>query len=174
MKPLNGRHAEPSPTLILGIGNIIMGDEGFGVQVVRRLKELNLPDNVKVEEGGVGGFNLLGSLEGVSRVIVVDVMMADMEPGEVCFFKPGPALAEPGKRIISFHQVGILELVQMWGLLGHQPELFFLVTRPQKLEWGTELSTPLQAAVPKAVSLLEEMCRDDFASLERSLDICTS
>jgi len=171
---LNREHAEPQTTLILGIGNIIMGDEGFGVHVARRLKEIDLPDNVRVEEGGVGGFNLLGSLEGTSRIIVVDVMMTDIAPGEICLFQPGPSFAEPGKTILSFHQVGVLELVQMWSLLGHEPEVFFLVTRPQKLAWGTELSAPVEKATGKAVRLLGELCRDNFASLERRSSVCTS
>ena len=96
--------ASSEKNLILGVGNIIMGDEGFGVHVTRRLKEIGLPDDVVVEEGGVGGFNLLSSLDGIKRVIVVDVMMADVTPGDVLLFKPGPDFGEPGKRIISFHQ----------------------------------------------------------------------
>ena len=166
-------HSSPGTTLIIGVGNVIMGDEGFGVHVVRALGGAGLPAAVRIEEGGVGGFNLLGSLEGVGRVIVVDVMMADIAPGEVLFFKPGPGFGEPGKKIISFHQVGVLELVQMWGLLGHQPEIFFLVTRPEKLEWSTELSAPVRKAVDKAVRLLKEMSADDFAVLERSQSLCT-
>jgi hydrogenase maturation protease len=170
---LTGRQTELQTTLILGVGNIIMGDEGFGVRVAQRLKGLDLPDNVKIEEGGVGGFDLLGSLEGIQRVIVVDVMMADIEPGEVCLLKMGPEFAEPGKRIISFHQVGVLELVQMWNLLGYQAEVFFVVTRPQKLEWSTELSAPVKEAADKAVNLLQDLCFKNFADLERSLDTCT-
>ncbi|RLG93697.1 hypothetical protein DRO37_07580 [Candidatus Bathyarchaeota archaeon] len=171
---MNGEHAEPQTTLVLGVGNIIMGDEGFGVHVAQRLKEIDLPKNIRVEEGGVGGFNLLGSLEAVSRLIVVDVMMTELVPGGRCISRPGPDFAEPGKTIMSFHQVGVLELVQMWRLLGHDPEVVFLVTRPQRLEWGTELSAPVNEAADKAVSLLKKLCYDNFASLERSLNVCTS
>jgi hydrogenase maturation protease len=160
-------------TLILGVGNIIMGDEGFGVHVVRSLRDIELPDNVRVEEGGVGGFNLLGLLEGVRCLIVVDIMMTDKHPGELLFFKPGQGLGEPGKKIISFHQVGVLELVQMWGLLDYEPEIFFLVTRPEKLEWGMELSPPVRRAADKAIRLLNELCLDNFAGLERSVSLCT-
>ncbi len=160
-------------TLILGVGNIIMGDEGFGIHVARRLKKYGLPPGVRVEEGGVGGFNLLGSLEGVSRVILIDVMMIDLAPGEVCLFKPGPDFHEPVKNIVSFHQVGILELVQMWGLLGYEPEIFFLVTRPEKLDWGMELTPTVDAAVAKAAGLLAEVCHDNFNALERSVNLCT-
>ena len=158
-------------TLVLGVGNVVMGDEGFGVHVVRRLKEVDLPSSVKVEEGGVGGFNLLGSLEDVERLIVVDVMMLDTAPGELRLLKAGPELKEPGKRIVSFHQVGILELLQMRELLGQVPETVFLVTRPVKLEWGTELSTPVQQAADRAVQLIPQLCQESFE--EGSYTLCS-
>ena len=90
-------------------------------------------DYIKVEEGGVGGFDLLGTLEGIQRVIVVDVMMADIEPGNVRLYK-GRDLAEPGKRIVSFHQIGVLELVQMWGLLGYK--LRYSSWLPDRRNWS--------------------------------------
>ena len=138
---------EQSPegvTLILGVGNVLLGDEGFGVHVARRLKEVKLPDYIRVQEGGVDGFNLLGHLEGVARLVIVDVMMIDYPPGTLVLFEPGAGLAEPGKRIVSFHQVGVLELIQMGGLIGYQPEVFFLVTRP---EIATELTDTFITAV---------------------------
>ena len=162
----------PQVTLILGVGNIIMGDEGFGVHVARQLKDTELRGDVRVEEGGVGGFNLLGSLEGVKRVIVVDIMNRDIPPGDVLFFKPGADFSEPGKRIVSFHQVGVLELVQMWGLLGYKAEVFFMVTRPQRLEWSTKLSPEVQLAATKAVKMAKELCQDNFARLQGGM-LCT-
>jgi hydrogenase maturation protease len=165
---------DKAATLVLGVGNAILGDEGFGPQVVRRLNEAGLPAGVRAEEGGVGGFNLLGSLEGVERLIVVDVMITDVPPGEVRLFKPGPGFGEPGKRIISFHQVGVPELLQMWALLGHEPEVYFLVTRPEKLAWGTELSPSVRGAVDKAVRLIENIVASNFAALERSASACTT
>jgi len=162
---------EPT-TLILGLGNILLGDEGFGVHVARRLRELKLPDNVRVEEGGTGGFNLLGHLDGVERLVVVDAMMLDSSPGELLLWKPGPNFRESGKNIISFHQVGIIELVHMWGLLGHEPEILFLVTRPEKMEASMELSPCLRSAAGQAAKLIEKLCANNFADLERSKDLC--
>jgi hydrogenase maturation protease len=155
-------------TLILGVGNVVMGDEGFGVHVARKLEENELPPGVRVEEGGVGGFNLLGTLGDIQRVIVVDVMMMDLPPGDICLFKPGPDFRGPEKNIVSFHQIGVLELVQMWGLIGKEPEVFYLVTCPERLEWSMELTPPVAIAVEKAVDLLDEICNDSFAALERS------
>ena len=160
-------------TLVLGIGNILLGDEGFGAHVARELKQVELPDSVRVEEGGVGGFNLLGLLEGIKRLIVVDVMMTEIPAGELLLFKPGLDFTEPGKRIISFHQVGVVELIQMWSLLGYQPELYFVVTRPEKMEWSTELSPPVQNAAEKAIKLITELSNNNFTGLERSQELCT-
>ena len=160
-------------TLILGVGNIILSDEGFGVHVARKLKDAELLPDVKVEEGGVGGFDLLALLEGTRRVIVVDVMMMDLAPGDICLFKPGPGFREPGKNILSFHQVGVPELVSLWGLLGHEPDVYLLVTRPEKLDWGMEMTPSVAAAADKAVDMLKDICRDNFARLERSVSVCT-
>jgi hydrogenase maturation protease len=159
-------------TLILGLGNILLGDEGFGVHVARRLKEFKLPDYVRVEEGGVGGFNLLGYLDGVERLVVVDVMMLDSPPGEIFLRKPGPNFRESGKNVISFHQVGIIELAHIWGLLGYEPEVLFLVTRPEKIQPSMELSPCLRNAAEQAAKLIEKLCMNNFANLERSKDLC--
>lgn len=152
--------AENGATLVLGLGNVLLGDEGFGIHVVRHLRDFKLPGNVRVVEGGVGGFNLLGHLDGVKRLLVIDVMMTDSPPGELSLFRPASDFGEPGKRIVSFHQVGILELLKMWGLLGYEPEIIFLVTRPEKMAWGMELSPPLQSAVDEASRLIQRLCVD--------------
>ena len=145
-------------TMVLGLGNLLLGDEGFGIHVIRRLKEAELPQHVSVVEGGVGGFNLLGYLDGVKRLLVVDVMMMESPPGKIHLLKQKPK--EPGKTILSFHQVGVLEVIKMWGLLGYQPEITFVVTRPERMEWNTELSPPLQPAVDEASELIKRLCAD--------------
>lgn len=145
-------------TMILGLGNLLLGDEGFGIHVIRRLKEAELPQHVNVVEGGVGGFNLLGHLEGVRRLLVVDVMMMESPPGEIHLLKQKPE--EPGKTVLSFHQVGVLELIKMWRLLGYAPEITFVVTRPERMEWNTELSPLLQSAVDEASELIQHLCAD--------------
>ena len=148
-------------TMVLGIGNIIMGDEGFGLHVIRRLKEIGMPDNIILEEGGVGGFELLGSLQGIEKLVVVDIMMLPLPPGELKVFEPGNPPSEPGKAIVSFHQIGVLELINMWQMIGNkEPEVTFVVTRPQTIDWGTELSQPLKPAVEKAAAMIKNLCAD--------------
>ena len=162
-------NADNKATLILGLGNVLLGDEGFGVHVAHRLQGCVLPDDVRVVEGGVGGFNLLGYLEGVKRLIIVDVMMHESPPGQLVLLKPGTKLDEPGKRLMSFHQIGVLELLKMWSLIGEQPEVYLLVTRPECLDWNTELSPALQSACAEAVEVIKGLCAK---SSERNYETC--
>jgi hydrogenase maturation protease len=154
-------------TLILGAGNIAAGDEGFGVHVARRLGKMELPPGIKVIEGGVGGFDLLGHLEGVDRLIVVDIIALENPPGELFLFKPGGTSIEPGKKVVSFHQVGILELIQIAAVIGYEPEVFFLVTPPETMSWNFELSPALSQAADRAVRFLKDMAIGNFEGLKK-------
>jgi hydrogenase maturation protease len=149
----------PSSAMILGLGNVLLSDEGFGVHIVHRLQQAGLPHCVRVEEGGVGGLNLLGLLEGISHLLVIDVMMLPSAPGVIKLIAPDSPPAEPGKSVMSFHQVGILEVLTLSGLIGCRPETSFLVTRPQVMEWGTRLSPALEASVDKAIDVTRQWCR---------------
>jgi hydrogenase maturation protease len=162
-------NAESRTTLVLGLGNVLLGDEGFGVHVIRQLRGCELPVDVRVVDGGVGGFNLLGYLEGVKRLIIVDVMMHESPPGQLLLLKPGTKLDEPGKRLMSFHQIGILDLLKTWSLIGDEPEVYLLVAVPERLEWSTELSPALQDACAEAVEVIKDLCAN---SVERNYQIC--
>ena len=154
-------------TLILGAGNIAAGDEGFGVHVARRLAKMELPEGVRVLEGGIGGFDLLGPFEGGGRLIVVDIMALDQPAGDLFLFKPGGTSIEPGKKVVSFHQVGILELIQIAAIIGRNPEVYFLVTPPETMDWSFDLSPVLSKAADEAVEFLENIIKDDFAGLKK-------
>ena len=151
--------------MVLGLGNILMGDEGFGVHVVRRLQQSELPCQVRIVEGGVEGLNLLGHLEGIKRLLVVDVMMIDIKPGELRLIEAEQMPGEPGKQIVSFHQVGVLELMHLAELIGYQPEVTFLVTRPEIMDWNMELSPKLQSAVDQAVEEVRKWCNKSTVAI---------
>ncbi|MDV2989656.1 MAG: hydrogenase maturation protease [Dehalogenimonas sp.] len=143
-------------TLILGIGNVIMSDEGFGIHVLRDLKQYTFPDHIRLHDGAVAGFDLLGYLEGVERLVIVDVMITDLEPGEIGWMEMDARFNAPNKTDLSFHQIGIIELLQIAELIGYKPRVQFLVTRPEKLEWGFELTPKARQAADKAVAYLVE------------------
>lgn len=163
----------PFPTtLILGVGNILLGDEGFGVHVIRKLRNATLPGYVRLEEGHTGGLNLLGTLEGIERLIVIDAMITDLPFGHIKIIRPDAGLREPNKRAVSFHQVGIIELIKIWGLIHPEPDLYFLIARPFTMEMSMELSPEMEIAAVRAAGLIIELCGDNFAGLERRQSLC--
>jgi len=142
--------------LVLGVGNEALCDEGFGIHVARRLKDVCLPENVRVQDGGVAGLDLLGSITDIDRLIVVDAMITDLEPGSIGYFELNESINAPNKTNFSFHQLGIAEILQIGALMGHKPEVEFVVARPEKLELGFEMSEAMQKAVDKTVNYLTE------------------
>ncbi len=97
-------------TLILGVGNILLSDEGVGVHLVRRLEASDLPEDVEVLDGGTAGYELLGFVRGRKRIVLVDCVAADEPPGTVIRASPDE-LELSWTRSFSAHQTGLRELL---------------------------------------------------------------
>jgi len=103
-------------TLVLGLGNIIMGDEGVGVHVVRALEKRQLPANVKCLDGGTGGFILLEPLQEAGRVILIDAA-ADGNPlGTVT--RTTPRFARDYPPTLTAHDIGVKDLLDAFYMQG--------------------------------------------------------
>jgi len=158
-------------TLIMGVGNILRMDDGFGIHVISKLREIYLPEEVRLVEAGTRSLDCLAELDGVTRLIAVDVMISDVPPGEI-FILDTKGLSEPGKRAVSCHQIGILEFLQMAELIGYRPVAFILGTRPVSLDWGTMLTPPVEKAARLAVDFLKRMCLNNFCGIEGGVLKC--
>jgi len=148
------------PILVLGIGNILLKDEGVGVHAVRELTARaergrpTLPDDVELYDGGTFGIDLLDTIANRRKVIVIDAVRADAAPGTVLRFTAAD-LVRPGRPDLSLHQVGLFETLAMARQLGCAPEevvIFGIV--PMALEPGLELSPQVAAVVPRVVDLV--------------------
>lgn len=132
--------------LVLGIGNILMGDEGVGVEVVRHLQELSLPPEVSCLDGGTGGFNLLGPLQEARRVILIDATVDGSPLGTVRRLRPRYAKDYP--RTLTAHDIGLKDLLDAFYLLGDVPEvILFAVSIAPLQEMHLGLSAALAARV---------------------------
>jgi len=145
------------PVLLLGIGNILMRDDGVGVHVVNRIIESgnDIPGDVEVLDGGTAGYDLVPYMQGRKKIVIVDALKADDEPGAVYRFKPEHGIA--GGRGYSLHQVGILEVIRTLRMTGHDPEIEIIGIVPEDIStMGLGLSGSLERALPRAVSIVVE------------------
>ena len=142
------------PILILGIGNILLRDEGVGVRVIEQMQKMHLPDDVELVDGGTAGADLLDVLAERRKVIVIDAVQADCEPGSVLRFTPDD-LACPDRAGVSLHELGLGEALAMTRQLGCAPkEVIVFGIKPKELGCGLELSEEIAASVPKVIELV--------------------
>ena len=146
--------------MILGVGNLLLSDEGVGVHVANKLMEMDLPAGVEVIEGGTDGFRLMNFVTEADRLIVVDAVKGGSPPGSIYRFDIKDAPSSPDAFKTSVHQIGILEVVHLSELIGQTPKTTVIGVEPGSLEMGMELSPEVQEKIPKIIELiLEEVKR---------------
>jgi len=143
------------PRLILGVGNLLLRDEGVGVHLISALRGRELPDDVELCDGGTASFDLLDTLAGRRQVIIIDAVQTGSEPGTIFRFTPEDISASR-EQPTSLHQVGLLETLDVAKhLLDSAPEeVVILGIESQEVSWGLELSAEVEAAVPKVIELI--------------------
>jgi hydrogenase maturation protease len=144
------------PILVLGIGNALLRDEGIGVHVVRALAEQALGPEVEVLDGGTAGVDLLEAIADRRKVIVIDAIRAEGEPGDILRFTPDDLVPET-QSAMSVHEFGLLQTLTAARHLGCSPaEVVIFGVKPKEIVWGTELTAELAAAVPRVAALVRE------------------
>ena len=147
--------------LVLGIGNILWADEGFGVRCVEALNAAwQFRDDVTVLDGGTQGLYLLPFLEEARRLIVFDAVDYGMQPGEMVIAKDDDVPRFMGVKKMSLHQTGFQEVIACASLAGRLPESMVLIgVQPEQLEdFGGSLRDIVKAQIPRALEVaLEQM-----------------
>jgi hydrogenase maturation protease len=145
--------------LVMGVGNLLMGDEGVGVQVAQRLLAgPPLPPGVELLDGGTGGFTLLEVLTRHPRALLVDACLDGRAAGTVRIRRPRHSGHFP--TALGAHDIGLRAMVEAAQLLGQLPRVT-LVTVSVRLPFsmGLELSPPVAAAVPRVEALVRRWVR---------------
>jgi len=144
-------------TLILGLGNVLMGDEGVGVHVVKALEKLRLPAHVECLDGGTGGFTLLESLQSASRVILIDAAADGNPPGTVT--RTTPRFSRDYPPTLTAHDVGVKDLLDVFYIQGGGPEVVLYAIaidpkQPISMELSNEIAQAAQTAVAEIIAEL--------------------
>jgi hydrogenase maturation protease len=156
--------------LVLGIGNLVMSDDGVGVKVVQRLqREYCFSPCVEVMDGGTLGLDLLPKLEGIEHLIVVDAVETGGKPG-TCVRLAGKELPIALETKVSPHQMGLKDLLSVAELLGHSPgEMVLIGVQPGSIEMDTELTPEVEAVLQLLTdNVLDEIKKIGLAYTRRA------
>lgn len=133
----------------MGVGNLLLRDEGIGIHVAHALQEMMLPDCVEVLDGGTSS-DLPYLVEGADKLVVVDAMRAGGEPGAVYRLTPEDVAAR-FDILISAHQMGLLESLRAMNSESEPREVVIIGVEPKEMDWGLEPSPELREKLPEIV-----------------------
>jgi hydrogenase maturation protease len=124
--------SSPGKTLVLGLGNILMGDEGVGVHVVRALEQHTLPLDVECLDGGTGGFILLEPLQQANRIVLIDAAADGNPPGTVT--RTAPRFSRDYPPTLTAHDIGVKDLLDAFYMQGGSRDvvLYAIAIDPQQ------------------------------------------
>lgn len=149
-----------SATVVLGLGNPLMGDDGTGLAALERLQEdWRIPPDVDLIDGGTWGMNLLPVVEDADRLLIIDAIRAGERPGEPIYLS-----REQIPRLfatkLSPHQIDMREVLALAELRGHLPaDTVAVGLQPERVEFGEPLSTCVEGNLDRLVGDVVEQLR---------------
>ncbi len=163
--------------LVLGIGNILWGDEGFGVRAVEAFhRRFEAPQNVTVLDGGTQGLYLLHFVKETDYLLVFDAIDYGLEPGALKIVRDDEVPKFTGSKKMSLHQTGFQEVLSAADLLGRYPQKLALIgCQPLDLEdWGGPLTVPVKEAIEPAVTAAAQTLAEWGVTLSLRQDTAAS
>jgi len=142
------------PILVMGVGNILLSDEGVGVRVIEAMRSIKLPDSVEILDVGTGALDIIDIIANREKVIIIDAVRGGGGPGAVYRFTPND-IAIQSPTPISVHQFDIPGTLNMAELVGCMPQQVVIFgIEPKIVDWGLELSPEVAAVIPRAIELI--------------------
>jgi hydrogenase maturation protease len=140
---------------VLGIGNVLLRDEGIGCHVAHAMEEILLPD-VKIIDGGTCP-DVLQFLEDIDKLVIVDAVKGGGTPGQIYRFHLDDIALEQ-KPFLSLHDVGLVDNLTLMQLWHNISETVIIGVEPREINWGLELSPELQEKMPHIIdTILSEL-----------------
>jgi hydrogenase maturation protease len=141
--------------LILGIGNLLMGDEGVGIHIVRHIEKNYNLENVDIIDGGTGGFHLMEYFQTYNPVVLIDATIDGNAPGTINFLKPKFSSDYP--KTLTAHDIGLKDLLDALYLLKAQPEIWLFTISISNMDTVTmELTNEIKEVIPIAAEKIVE------------------
>ena len=145
--------------LVLGVGNILLNDEGIGVEAINHLKKKEISNNIEVVDGGTGGFHLLSLFNDYSKMIIVDACLDNNPPGTVSLIKPRYSSDFP--KTISAHDLGLKDMIEAAQLMEKMPEIHLItVSIKANQDMDMKVSEDIKKSIPEVISLIEKIVNE--------------
>ena len=142
-------------TLIIGCGNILLGDEGIGVHFIQNLEKGELPAGIQLLDGGTGGIELISYIKEADKVIIVDSIQAQGESGAIYKFKPCDYEQENSPfGSASLHEISLKDVFATMKQLKIKKNITIFAIEPESIELKMELSKKIKALLPKLTDLV--------------------
>ena len=146
---------------IIGVGNVLLCDEGVGVHAARALTHQDLPAHIAVLDGGTEGLGLMDAICGLERLVVIDCVRSGEAPGTIYCFD-WDDLPQGGRPpMTSVHQTSLADVLDRLALVSSLPRITVVGVEPERLEPGLELSERVAARLDAVCSLSLELCQQD-------------
>lgn len=150
--------------LILGIGNLLLRDEGVGIHVVQKMKEMELSPGIEVMDGGTMGLNLLYYIENRDRVIVVDTVIVGDPPGTIYRFTD-ESLVQNKPMLRTAHGIDFTDVIKTAEMLGTKPKaIIFVGIEPSDMSEGIGLSEVIEKRVPTLIKMVMKEIESEGSS----------
>jgi len=148
-------------TAIVGIGNNLLTDDGAGIHALNRFAQDNDDDGLTCIDGGTVGLALLDRLADLDGLIALDAMILGKPPGTVTVLEGEDMDTHLRNQHGSVHEVGLSDLMDALRLRGELPDQRALIgIEPSNMDWGTEPTQPVAAAVPEAAARAQQLVRN--------------
>ncbi len=154
--------------LILGVGNILLKDEGVGVHVIRELEKKKLPSTIELMDAGTALFSISHLLKERKKIVVIDAAKGGKRPGTIYRILPSQIKNEHNK-LLSLHEMGLMECLATLEDEARPRDIVIIGIEPESIDWGLRLSSKLQQKLPEIVkAVLSEVSNHKITQIKKS------
>lgn len=151
-------------TAILGIGNLLLRDDGIGIHVINELQKHDLAKDIEIIDGGTSIFDLLNVFMENQKVVIVDSLKGGHSPGTIYRVSP----SELGNYIqanSSLHDVQIFDIIKNANLLGYYPEVIIIGVEPKEIFYDMELTKELESEIPNIIDIVKDEIKKEIGEI---------
>ncbi len=142
--------------VVIGVGNLLLADEGIGIHAVNELRKESFPPFVEIIDGGTAGMDLLYLLEDFDNAIIIDCVDAGIEPGAILRMPFNELSLQKPEQAVSLHDINLAEVLSMAKSLGILPETVIFGVQPAEICFSTEITGAASSSLPRLIQLVKQ------------------